>query len=124
MDPAIIIAAIAAIGAAWSTWQTNRKETKTARVAADSETFKVTGEVTVRREQLLTEGIEQHFNRLERQLDEAQERHDKLVEQLDKAEGRIDSLTRRVQQLEDERHEMLAWMAENGLAWPRPGEQG
>lgn len=108
IDPSIVVAIIALFSAAYATWRTANKEEKTAKISANAEGIKVTAELDVKREELLTAGIEAHFNRLE--------------EQIEKAEARIDALSKRVDQLEEERERMLAWMRWNELGWPPPDD--
>lgn len=93
MDPGMVTAAVAAVMAALATWQASRKDASAAGEASD-----------VRREELLSKGLEMHFVRLEAQVAEAN--------------ARVDELTRRVSDLESERIRMLAWLSVNGLAWP------
>lgn len=93
LDPGLITAVLAAMAAAFATWQASRKDAVS--VLESSE---------VRREELLTRGLEVHFRRLEAQVAEANER--------------IDVLSKRVSELEAERISMIAWMAVNGVPWP------
>lgn len=106
MSIEIITAVLAFLSAAFATWRASRKDESTAKIEAQVEGVKVTAELDIKREQMLTAGIEAHFDRLEAQLARAEEQ--------------IDALTERVDQLWQERERMMAWMAFNQLTWPPP----
>ncbi len=63
---------IAGAGSMFGVWRTTRHEERTARVNADTETVRITGEVEVKREQLVDDRIAQHFERLEAAPDSSQ----------------------------------------------------
>lgn len=105
-DPSIIIAVVGGLVAIATGWIASRKDVIASKVTAQHDTVKVTGELTVKREELLYTGIDTHMKRLDEEVDQ-------LREQLKEVNGRV-----RV--LEDERRQMLSWMAFNQLAWPPP----
>lgn len=86
IDPGLITAGLSACVAAFTMYRSAKKDSIAAAAQSD-----------VRRQELYTAGLENHFDRLE---------------------AEIQSLSQRVDHLETERAQMLALLAANGIGWP------
>lgn len=118
--PELIIAILSTFGAAYSVWRTSRKDEAAAKVAATTDITRIHFEADLKQQEMLTSGIEAHFERLEAQLARAEERATRAERRADELEQRLDALGERVDGLERERRRMLSWMAWNKIQWPPP----
>ena len=122
VPPEVLAVIITAGVGLTGTWLARRSETRNARIKANSDIVSVTASLEVDKEKLLSNAISSHFDRLDQQIKNANQRIAHLEQERQADHERISGLISRVEQLEEERGRMIVWMAQNRLAWPPPDE--
>lgn len=117
-----LIAAVSALFGMIGVFRTQKATEKGARVTADAEIAKVVLSSEDHRSERLDDRTEAHFQRIERSLARQEQLIEEQAKHIELQDVAIKELQSRVAFLEDERKQMISWMAFNKLGWPPPPE--